>query len=277
MFTVVILEFGYNQWKFKEMKLEINELRNQQFQNMEKLKEYEINHMISQSKGEVFARQHFGPNVAMIRLQRNVQNGNLLLDSLRAVIQEIISKNIAHEKVCQNKSVVCIKGDKGQKGDTGARGFKGRKGVRGPRGKPGPLGVKGQKGDHGYIGATGAQGERGIIGPTGQKGQKGEPGAKGRSIEKPMITSKWQLVISKPESTNFTLYCTAEGNPQPKLRWEFKGRKTDSRYTYPLIGALQIKEIQENDSGSIKCIAENILGKAEIETRLDVLTKPSIK
>ena len=277
MFTVVVLEFGYNQWRFKEMRLEINELRNQQFQNMKKLEEYEINNKVFQRREKDFMRPTFGSNRAMIRFRRNVQNGNLLLDSLRAIIQEMISKNIANGKVCQKKSILCIKGDKGQKGDTGACGFKGQKGVRGPRGKPGPLGVKGQKGDHGYIGVTGAQGARGLMGPTGPKGQKGEPGAKGRSIEKPMITSKWQLVISKPESTNFTLYCTVQGNPQPKLRWEFQGRKTDSRYSYPVNGALEIKEIQEEDGGSIKCIAENILGKAEVETRLNVLTKPMVK
>eukprot|EP00112_Aurelia_sp_Birch-Aquarium-sp1_P014337 Seg3086.3 transcript_id=Seg3086.3/GoldUCD/mRNA.D3Y31 product=Ficolin-2 protein_id=Seg3086.3/GoldUCD/D3Y31 len=304
MFAVVILESGYNQWRFKEMTLEINELRNQQFENMEKLKEYAINNNNNLPKGKVFATPNFGSHLAMIRLRRNVQNGNLLLDSLHAIIQKIISKNIANGKVCQNKSIVCIKGDKGERGQSGTVGSKGQKGGpgdigatgakgvpgligpigpkgqrgnRGPRGKPGPLGFKGQKGDHGFIGATGAQGARGLIGPTGLKGHKGEPGAKGRSIEKPRIISKWQLVVSKPELTNFTLHCAAQGNPQPKLRWEFHGRKTDSRYMYPLNDALEIKTIQQKDAGSIKCIAENILGTAEIETRLNVLTKPRIK
>eukprot|EP00112_Aurelia_sp_Birch-Aquarium-sp1_P022418 Seg6310.1 transcript_id=Seg6310.1/GoldUCD/mRNA.D3Y31 product=Ryncolin-2 protein_id=Seg6310.1/GoldUCD/D3Y31 len=231
-----------------------------------------------------------------------------ILSEVVCMLEEVqISTNIVDGKVCQNKSVVCIKGGKGERGPagesrpvgcqgqkgehgdigaTGDRGVpgligpvgpKGQRGSRGPRGKPGPLGFKGQKGDNGFIGVTGAKGARGLVGPGGPKGQKGERGAKGRSIEKPRITSKWQLVISRPESNNFSLHCAAQGNPAPKLSWEFNGQKTNSRYTYPLKGALEIKEIQKTDSGSIKCIAENILGQAEIETRLDVLMKPRIK
>eukprot|EP00112_Aurelia_sp_Birch-Aquarium-sp1_P014143 Seg3031.2 transcript_id=Seg3031.2/GoldUCD/mRNA.D3Y31 product=Ficolin-2 protein_id=Seg3031.2/GoldUCD/D3Y31 len=119
--------------------------------------------------------------------------------------------------------------------------IKGEKGERGPRGKAGPFGFKGQKGDRGDIGKSGVRGMQEFPGPSGPKGQK------------------------------------AEGNPQPKLRWEFDGRKTDSRYTYPINGALQITNIKETDHGRIKCVTENILGKDEIATSLNVQTKPLIQ
>lgn len=84
-----------------------------------------------------------------------------------------------------------LKGDKGLKGDTGARGLtgpKGDNGLDGAIGKTGPKGDIGLTGDIGPKGATGAKGATGDIGPigpigktglTGSKGDRGDTGAKG--------------------------------------------------------------------------------------------------
>eukprot|EP00112_Aurelia_sp_Birch-Aquarium-sp1_P006983 Seg1762.8 transcript_id=Seg1762.8/GoldUCD/mRNA.D3Y31 product=Techylectin-5B protein_id=Seg1762.8/GoldUCD/D3Y31 len=261
LLIVVAFEMGYNQWRFVEIKQEINELKLQQFQNTQKLDKHELSHKITTTNKRAFISPNFGSNLAITRMRRHVPNGHLL-DGVHSLIHEMLKENTNTPKGCQNKSVVCIKGEKGD---------------RGPRGKAGPFGFKGQKGEHGDIGSSGVRGLQGLPGPSGPMGQKGEPGANGKSIEEPRIVSKWQAVISKPESTNFTLYCAAEGNPLPKMTWEFDGRKTDSRYTYPSSGALQITNIKEDDHGKIKCIAENILGKEEMETKLDVQTKPKIQ
>ena len=261
LLIVVASEMGYNQWRFVEIKQEINVLKMQQNKNTEKLYKHEFSHKTSTPNGRAFRHLNFSSNLAVNRIRRHVPNGHLL-DEIHSLIHKMLKKNTLSPKVCQNKSVVCIKGEKGD---------------RGPRGKAGPYGFKGQKGDHGEIGGPGVRGLQGLPGPTGPKGQKGERGTQGRSIEKPRIVSKWQAVMSRPESTNFTLYCAAEGNPAAEIRWEFDGRKTDSRYTYPSGGALQITNIKENDHGKIKCVAENILGKDEIDTKLDVQTKPRLQ
>ena len=60
-----------------------------------------------------------------------------------------------------------LKGQKGDKGDTGAQGPKGDKGDKGDTGAQGPKGDKGDKGD------TGAQGPKGDTGATGQNGING--------------------------------------------------------------------------------------------------------
>ena len=262
LLIAVVSEMGYNQWRFKAMKQEINELQIKQFQNTERLNKHEFSQKIITTNGRALEFPNFGSNLAFSRKRRHVPNRHILLDAYYSFIHEMLQTKMDSPKACRNKSVVCIKGEKGD---------------RGPRGKAGPFGLKGQKGDHGDIGGPGIPGPSGPMGHRGPKGQKGERGTNGRSIEKPKIVSKWQAVISKPETTNFTLYCAAEGNPPAKMRWEFEGRKTDSRYTYPLRGALQITKIKETDHGSIKCIAENILGKAEIATRLNVQTKPRIQ
>ena len=244
LLIVVVFEMGYNQWRFMEIKKEIIDLKIQQFQNTQKLNKHEFSHKIKTPNERVFKSPKFDSNLAIRRMRRHIPNGHLLLDAYHALIHEMLQKKTDSANACQNKSVVFIKGEKGD---------------RGPRGKAGPLGFKGVKGDRGDTGRSGARGLQGLPGPCGPKGQKGEPGAKGRSVEKPRMVSKWPAVISKPELNNFTLYCAAEGNPLANMRWEFGGRKTDSRYKYPASGALHITKIKENDHGQIKCIAESIL------------------
>ena len=60
-----------------------------------------------------------------------------------------------------------LKGDKGDKGDTGAKGDKGDTGAKGEKGDTGAKGDKGEKGD---TGAKGDKGEKGDTGATGANG-----------------------------------------------------------------------------------------------------------
>ena len=62
-----------------------------------------------------------------------------------------------------------LKGEKGEKGDTGAQGPKGDTGAQGPKGD------------------TGAQGPKGDTGAQGPKGEKGDPG-----------TTSWEKITDKP-------------------------------------------------------------------------------
>ncbi|XP_065052814.1 otolin-1-like [Rhopilema esculentum] len=156
---------------------------------------------------------------------------------------------------CQNVTLVCQKGE------------------RGARGKSGP---RGTKGDTGEMGAVGPEGRVGLQGQKGDRGLKGEPGLPGRSISKPDIKSKFPSKILTTEATNFTLVCEADGNPTPKMFWTFLKQKVDSRYAFPMTGALVISNINENDNGKIACVAENVLGNDTAETELSVLTKPRI-
>ena len=159
---------------------------------------------------------------------------------------------------CRNATLVCKKGE------------------RGPRGKAGPRGLKGEIGAKGERGASGPKGEQGPSGATGQKGEKGDPGPPGMSIQKPKIVTSFTKEIIKRESDNLTLFCEANGNPRPDIRWGVDEKKIDSRYTFPIRGALAISSVKKGDQGRIKCIAENILGKDVIEMKLVVHSKPKV-
>mgnify|MGYP001002538202 CR=1 FL=1 len=77
------------------------------------------------------------------------------------------------------------KGDKGDKGDTGAKGetgetgAKGETGAAGPQGKQGIQGPTGPQGPKGDTGDTGPKGDKGDIGPQGPTGDTGPTGPKG--------------------------------------------------------------------------------------------------
>ena len=162
-----------------------------------------------------------------------------------------------------NNTVICIPGQKGEKGDRGARG------------KAGPRGLKG---DLGIIGPKGATGPVGFRGRTGEKGQKGETGAKGvpgRSIQKPNIVSSLPS-ITKVEGSTLTVTCETTGNPEPTVTWTFNGKQIDKRYKFPTERSLSIENINYSDRGDINCVAENILGKDIRNMRLDVYTNPVV-
>lgn len=78
-----------------------------------------------------------------------------------------------------------LKGEPGEKGDTGATGSQGPRGLQGERGLAGPEGPQGIQGERGLTGprgaagATGPQGPQGPAGETGPRGPKGDTGATG--------------------------------------------------------------------------------------------------
>ena len=76
-----------------------------------------------------------------------------------------------------------LKGEKGDKGDTGEQGPKGDTGEQGPKGDTGEKGETGAQGPQGEKGDTGEQGPAGADGAAGAKGDKGDTGAKITSIE----------------------------------------------------------------------------------------------
>ena len=71
--------------------------------------------------------------------------------------------------------------------------------------------------------------------------------------------TKFDIAVTKPETSNLTLFCEANGNPKPEIRWEFDKEEVETRYTFPTRGALFIANVGRRDEGRIGCIAENIL------------------
>ena len=94
-----------------------------------------------------------------------------------------------------------LKGEKGDRGETGPQGERGEVGPQGPIGETGPIGPQGPKGEKGDTGAQGPQGE---IGPKGDKGDTGERGPKGedavlpsfKTINGETITGEGDIAIS---------------------------------------------------------------------------------
>lgn len=165
-----------------------------------------------------------------------------------------------------NKTVICIPGKKGEKGAPGKHGRRGKSGPSGLKGEPGAIGLKGKTGP---IGLKGSRGEKGL------KGEPGPKGIPGRSIQKPKIISALPS-ITKVQGTSLTVTCETTGNPEPKISWNFNGRKTNERYEFPIKGGLSIKNINFTDRGDISCVAENILGKDTRTMTLNVHTKPEV-
>ena len=57
------------------------------------------------------------------------------------------------------------------------------------------------------------------------------------------------------------IQCEAEGNPSPKLSWEFKGKKITNSIKYRVSGRkLQVFDMKIQDSGSYRCVATNLYG-----------------
>lgn len=77
------------------------------------------------------------------------------------------------------------RGERGERGETGAMGPRGEKGTdgvagaKGEKGSDGVAGAKGDKGDDGFAGAKGDKGTDGVAGAKGDKGDRGEIGPQG--------------------------------------------------------------------------------------------------
>ena len=66
------------------------------------------------------------------------------------------------EPLSYEEWLATIKGEKGDKGDTGAQGEKGEQGIQGEKGEQGEQGIQGEQGEQGEQGIQGEQGEQGI-------------------------------------------------------------------------------------------------------------------
>ena len=139
-----------------------------------------------------------------------------------------------------------LKGEKGDKGDTGPQGPKGETGPQGPQGDTGPQGPQGPKGDtgpqgpqgekgadgtmtfedlteeqkaslkgdKGEKGDTGDQGPQGETGPQGPKGDPGEQGPKGDPGEKGADGAKGETGETGPQGPQGEKGETGEQGPQ---------------------------------------------------------------
>ena len=180
------------------------------------------------------------------------------LDALRTQVLRLLNDAVVNKGSCMNATLVCEKGERGERGPVGQRGLKGEPGA---------------KGDRGF---AGQKGQRGMDGARGLKGQKGDRGSPGKSFEQPKIARKYRNEVTARESTNLTLKCEASGYPTPTIQWVIDRKKFDSRYTFPKRGVLFITKVRKSDDGTIKCIAENILGKDTISIKLVVHMKPKV-
>ena len=171
-------------------------------------------------------------------------------------------------KYCKSSEKVCPAGPPGIPGARGEKGSRGKRGTKGPRGITGPPGKNGKTG---MTGPTGPRGEKGDMGLPGPKGMPGPPGKPGESISAP------QVVLSPTEQTrdeggNTNFYCTAGGNPRPRIEWRFKGSKlvSGSKYLIKNDGEVNIKHLNYNDAGQYTCVATNILGSHNASGKLIV-------
>ena len=117
----------------------------------------------------------------------------------------------------------------------------------------------------GYIrGPPCIRGEKGIKGDVGLPGIpeiKGEPG---ESISVPKVTISPFSQLPVNESNTAALFCSATGNPSPKVSWvRVDGSLPNNRIKVTSDGLLQIDDVRLEDAGKYKCMARNSLGEDE--------------
>ena len=135
-------------------------------------------------------------------------------------------------------------------------------------GPPGPGGKQGTTAPPVIRGEKGIKGE---IGPPGIPGNKGEPG---ESISVPKVTISPASQMTVNESNTVALFCSATGNPVPKLSWvRVDGSLPSNRIMVTSDGLLQIDDVRLEDGGKYKCVARNILGEDENVASLVVQSK----
>ncbi|KAI8425354.1 hypothetical protein MSG28_007115 [Choristoneura fumiferana] len=89
----------------------------------------------------------------------------------------------------------------------------------------------------------------------------------------PVASPETQLSVSSAEGGVATLRCLFHSNPPPKITWRFGQITIDGtsgRYRLTSDGALEIVSLYRDDAGVYICIAENELGTAQQEIRLQV-------
>ena len=139
----------------------------------------------------------------------------------------------------------------------------------GRRGKSGP---RGPKGDAGVNGARGPKGQPGPEGPKGEKGDPGPMGPPGPSIEKPRIIIKPSNQTAN-ENSMVTFTCQSKGNPPPEIEWIIGETWINSSFSRMQIIeniGLEIRNVQVEDAGIVKCIAKNVFGMEQATATLTV-------
>ena len=174
-------------------------------------------------------------------------------------------------KYCKSNEKVCPAGPPGipgTKGTKGSRGTRGRTGTQGVMGPPGKHGKTGNTGMTGFTGPRGAKGETGVPGP---RGMPGPPGECGESISAPRVMLS-PAEQTRDEGGNTNFYCTAGGNPRPRVEWKFNGSKLQSGSKHGIKddGELNIKHLNYGDAGQYTCVATNILGSHQASANLTV-------
>jgi len=145
-----------------------------------------------------------------------------------------------------------IKGEPGQKGETGLKGAKGEtgetglQGIQGEPGQPGEQGIQGIKGEPGQKGEPGLQGVKGEKGESGQKGETGLPGIKGEPGKTPLKGTDYltqseidAMFASMQYNFNVTILTTAWENVTAPFVQTISIPMMKSSYT-PTIGITSV-------------------------------------
>ena len=181
---------------------------------------------------------------------------------MKEVLENVVTSSF--KRICQKRGSLNVC-PRGRPGPPGKRGRKGSQGIMGP---PGPGGKQGIMGPPGIRGETGIKGD---IGPPGIPGINGEPG-ESFSVPKVTISPASQLIVN--ESNTAALFCSATGNPLPKLSWvRVDGSLPSNRIKVTSDGLLQIDDVRLEDAGKYKCMARNILGEDNNSANLVVQSK----
>ena len=124
------------------------------------------------------------------------------------------------------------------------------------------------------MGPSGIRGEKGIKGDIGRPGIPGIKGEPGESISVPQVTISPASQLTVNESNIAALFCSATGNPAPRISWvRVDGSLPSNRIKVTLDGLMRISDVRLEDAGKYKCMAHNILGKDENAANLVVQSK----
>ena len=174
--------------------------------------------------------------------------------------------------LCHLKGAFCPSGPPGLPGPPGPRGGQGRKGKTGNKGDQGIMGSPGKSGKQGIMGPVGPQGEGGPKGQKGDMGAAGMPGATGEpgeSISAPTVAvSPTKLTVNEGGLASFQ--CSVSGNPEPAVVWSKSNSQSEISQSAVSARRLRLRNVKGSDSGIYQCSAENILGKAQAVTQLEV-------
>jgi len=78
-------------------------------------------------------------------------------------------------------------------------------------------------------------------------------------------------VVAATVNSRTLLSCDTIGLPRPQVRWEKNGRtipQAGARYVMSRSGSLQLNDVQVDDSGTYRCIAENSAGTVSRDIQL---------